>query len=225
MCPADSGGGSVGPIGQPDVAAALLARISGGDLPAGAELEPAALSSIFGCSHADIEAALCHLETVGATERLEGTWRVSLTRQGEARDLMHWAAPILRAVVGLAVTRITPADAAAVLAAYDRFAGLSGDGSAATRTLGYAQMMRRLADASGSSFHVRAVDRLLEEAAPLVAKMVAHQMAFRKRPEPDDELGRVARAMMQSNPANASAALEDHLLLLARYADHSLPTG
>ncbi len=224
MCPGDSAGRSLGQGGPDDLAAAILARIAGGDLPAGAELDPERLALIFASPVDVIGGALALLEVHGATERVGVLWRVSPNREGQARELMHWVAPVLRAVVGLAVTRITPADAAAVLASYDRFAGLSGDGQAATRADGYAQFMRRLAEASGSSFHVQTVDSLLDRTAPLVKRMVEHQMATRHRPEPDDDLGRLARAMMRTNAPAASAALEDHLLLLSRYLDHLLPT-
>jgi DNA-binding GntR family transcriptional regulator len=224
MCPSDSGGRSAGQASPEDLASAILARIAGGDLPAGTELDPAKLAPVFEASADVVEAALALLEANGATERHSRIWRVSQNRAGPSRDLMNWVAPILRAVVGLSVARITPAEAAAVLSAYDRFAGLAGDGSLAIRTDGYLDMMQGLAGASGSSFHVRTMDKLLEAAAPLVERMVTHQMATRRQAETDDDLGRLARAMMQSNPAAASLALEDHLILLTRYLDHLLPT-
>jgi DNA-binding GntR family transcriptional regulator len=222
MCP-DSAGRSDGREGPADLASAIYVRIAGGDLPTGAELDPERLAPLFAASPDAVAAALALLEAQGATERFGPVWRVGRSRDGALRDLMNRAAPILRAVVGLAAARISPAEAATVLAAYDRFAGLSADSSAAARAQGYRDLMNQLAEASGSSFHVRSVEGLLDEATPLIDRMVAHRMAAQRIAEPDDDLGRLARAMMQSNPATASAALEDHLILLARYLDRMVP--
>ena len=107
----------------------------------------------------------------------------------------------------------------AAIAAYDRHVGLAGDGSAASRAAGYRQLMERLAAGSASRFHMASTAGLLDQAEPSVERMVIHQMAARRTAEPDDELGRLAAALMQGNPAMASAAIEDHLILLSRYLD------
>jgi DNA-binding GntR family transcriptional regulator len=223
MGPGDSAGRSDGPEGPDGLASAIYFRIAGGDLPAGAELDPERLAPLFAASADAIAAALALLEAQGVTERFGPIWRVGSSRDGSLRDLMNRAAPILRAVVGLAAARITPAEAATLLAAYDRFAGLSADSSAAARAQGYRDLMNQLAQASGSSFHVRSVASLLDEATPLIDRMVSHRMAAQRIAEPDDDLGRLARAMMQSNASAASAALEDHLILLGRYLDQLVP--
>lgn len=223
MCPGESAGRSAGHEGPGDLAPAILARIAGGDLPAGSQLDPARLAPLFEATDIEVAGALVRLEAHGATERHGSVWRVVPGQRAQGRDLLHWAVPLLRAVVSLASARIKPAEAARLLAAYDRFAGLAGDGSATSRQTGYRQMMERLAQASGSSFHVRTMQSLLDQAEPLVARMVSYQMASRRSAEPDDELGRLAQAMMQGNSATASAAIEDHLIILGRYLDGPAP--
>lgn len=219
MCPGESAGRPDGQGRPDDLVPAILARIAGGDLPAGAEIDPATLARLFDATEPDLDDALVRLEAHGAVERAEDRWYVAEGRRGQGRDLLHWAMPLLRAVVALAAERITPGEAAGILAAYDRHVGLAGDGSAASRTSGYRQLMERLASASGSRFHMASIAGLLDQADAHVQRMVLHQMASRRAAEPDDELGRLAAALMQGNPAMASAAIEDHLILLSRYLD------
>lgn len=223
MCPGESAGRSAGQGGPDDLASAILARIAGGDLPAGAELDPARLSLLFSATQVDVTDALDVLQAHGAVSRDKRGWRVAESRDGQGRDLLHWAVPLLRAVVSLAAERITPAEAAGVLAAYDRHAGLAGDGTLSSRVEGYRLMMQRLASSSGSRFHVGSMDGFLDKAEPVLQRMVAHRMASRRTAEPDDELGRLAGALMQGNAKAAAAALEDHLVLLGRYLDHVVP--
>jgi DNA-binding GntR family transcriptional regulator len=224
MCPGESAGRSAGQGGPDDLVPAILARIAGGDLPAGSELDPERLAMLFDAADADVAEALARLESLGATERDGLRWRVSRDRDGQARDLMHWIVPLLRAVVSLAVARAKPGEAAGILAAYDRFAGLAGDSSPGARAQGYRLVMERLAAASGSSFHVRTMAGLLDQAEPLVDRIVVHHMASRRTAEPDDELGRLAQALMQGNSAAASAALEDHLIILGHHLDRLAPS-
>jgi DNA-binding GntR family transcriptional regulator len=219
MCPGESAGRPDGQGRPDDLVSAILARIAGGDLPAGADIDPAVLARLFEATEPDIDDALLRLEAHGAVGRANGRWRVAEGGGGQGRDLLHWAVPLLRAVVALAAARITPVEAAGILAAYDRHVGLAGDGSAASRAEGYRQLMERLASASGSRFHMATMAGLLDQAEPSVQRMVVHQMASRRAAEPDDELGRLAAALMQGNAAMASAAIEDHLILLSRYLD------
>ena len=223
MCPGESGGRSAGQGGPDDLASAILARIAGGDLPAGAELDPARLALLHGAAEADVMQALRLLAEQGAVLLAAGQWRVAEGRNRHGRDLMHWLVPVLRAVVSLAVARITPAEAAGVLAAYDRYAGLAGDGTVASRLQGYREMMDRLAAASGSQFHAGSLAGLLDQAGVPLSRMMARQMQSRRGAQPDDDLGRLAQAMMQGYEAAASAALEDHLILLSHYLDTPAP--
>lgn len=232
MCPRESAGRSAGQ-GPDDLASALLARIAGGDLPGGAELDPVRLAPLYGVRDVDIADALPLLAAHGAATFDGMRWRVADRRSGEDAggpggsgrepDLLHWLVPVLRAIVTLAAARVTPAEAAGILAAYDRYAGLAGDGTAAGRTEGYRQMMERLAAASGSRFHAGSLAGLLDQADRPLRRMVARRMQSRRTAEPDDELGRLAQAMMQGQAADASAALEDHLILLGRYFDNRGP--
>jgi DNA-binding GntR family transcriptional regulator len=219
MCPGESAGRPDGQGRPDDLASAILARIAGGDLPAGAEIDPILLATLFETNELEVGAALARLEAHGAVRRSDGRWRVAESGRGQRRDLLHWAMPLLRAVVALVAARITPAEAAGILAAYDRHVGLAGDGSAASRAAGYRLLMERLASASGSRFHMASMAGLLDQAEPAIMRMAVHQMASRREAEPDDELGRLAAALMQGNPALASAAIEDHLILLSRYLD------
>ena len=223
MCPGESAGRSAGQGGPDDLASAILARIAGGDLPAGSELDPVRLAILYDVPDADVGEALRLLAAHGAAERDGPVWRVAHGHSGQGRDLLHWLAPALRAVVSLAVARVTPAEAAGVLAAYDHYAGLAGDGTVLSRVQGYRMMLERLAAISGSRFHAGSLEGLLTQADTLLQRMVTHQMQSRRTPEPEDELGRLARAMMQGNAAAASAALEDHLILLGRYLDSPVP--
>ena len=86
-------------------------------------------------------------------------------------------------------------------------------------------MMKRLAEASGSHFHTASMAGLLDRSEPALTRMVTHQMASRRTAEPDDELGRLAAALMQGNPRDAAAAMDDHLILLGRYLDCLEPTS
>lgn len=225
MCPGESTGRSAGQGGPDDLASAILARIIGGDLPGGAELAPTRLAAVFSAADADIVAALRLLETHGAAVPDGANWRVADSLDRDGRALLLWVLPLLRAVVLLASARVTPAEAAGILAAYDRYVGLAGEATAESRLNGYRLMMTRLAAASGSAFHAASLAAILESAGPHLARMVAHQMASRRVAEPDDELGRLAQALMQGNVPAASAALEDHLLLLSRYLDCPAPTA
>ncbi len=225
MCPGESAGRSAGQGGPDELAAAIMARIAGGDLPAGAELDPVRLAFLFDTSDTAVLEALHLLEGHGVTEQDMHVWRVSRSRGGQGRDLLHWLVPLLRSVVSLAAARVTPAEAAGILAAYDRYAGLSGEGTAAARIAGYRQMMERLAAVAGSRFHQSSMAGLFDRAEPMLARMITRQMAIRAPAEPDDALGRLAQALMQGKPDDASAALEDHLILLARYLDCPEPTG
>jgi DNA-binding GntR family transcriptional regulator len=225
MCPGESAGSSSGQGGPDDLASAILARIAGGDLPAGAELDPARFAQLFGVPEAAILEALQRLEGRGAVRPQGAGWRVVRGPDGEGRDLLHWAVPVLRSVVALAIARISPAEAAGVLAAYDRYAGLAGDGSVSARLVGYRLVLARLAAASGSQFHANSLLGVLDQAEPALRRMLSHQMACRRTAEPDDELGRLAQAMMQGNADAATAALDDHLILLGRYLDCRQPTG
>jgi DNA-binding GntR family transcriptional regulator len=225
MSPGESAGRSAGQGGPDDLAAAILARIAGADLAAGIELDPERLSHMFGASGPDVALALQRLEAHGAVRSERGSWRVATRRAGQGRDLSYWAVPLLRSIVALASARITPAEAAGVLAAYDRHVGLAGDGTPESRVEGYRLMMRRLAAASGSRFHTSSTAGFLDRAEAVLQRMVAHRMASRRMAEPDDELGRLAAALMQGNPQAAVAALEDHLILLGRYLDCPEPIG
>lgn len=225
MCLGESSGRSAGQGGPEDLAAAILARIVGGDLPAGAELDPTRLAHLFDASCPDILKALHLLAAQGTVGPTGSGWRVAPGRKGQGRDLLHWAVPLLRSTVALAVERITPAGAAGVLASYDRYAGLAGNGSVATRAAGYRQLMQGLADATGSRFHVGSMSGLLDQTEPFLSRMIANQLAVRRPAEPDDDLGRLAQSMMQGNAAAAQAALEDHLILLGRYFDCPAPSG
>jgi len=225
MCPGESAGRSAGQGGPDDLASAIMARIAGGDLPGGTELDPARLALLFETSDTEVLGALHLLERHGVAEQDTQVWRVSRSRGGQGRDLLHWLVPLLRSVVSLAAVRITPAEAAGILAAYDRYVGLSGEGTVAARTSGYRQMMERLAAVAGSRFYQNSMASLFDRAEPMLARMVTRQMAIPGPAEPDDALGRLAQALMQGKPAAASAALEDHLILLGRYLDRPEPTG
>jgi DNA-binding GntR family transcriptional regulator len=223
MCPGESAGRSAGQGGPDGLASAILARIAGGDLPAGSELSPERLAVLYKADPADITEALRLLAAHGAAVQSGAQWHVRSSQHRPVRDVLHWLVPALRGVVTLAVARITPAEAARLLAAYDRYAGLAGDGTLATRAGGYRQLVERLAEASGSRFHALSITQLLDQAEPLLTRMVAHQMQSRRVAEPDDELGRLAQAMMRGHGPAASAALEDHLILLRRYLDSPEP--
>lgn len=223
MCPGESADRSAGQGGPDGLASAIWTRIAGGDLPAGSELHPERLAALYSATVPGITDALHLLAAHGAAVQQGAHWHVGDMRHRQARDILHWLVPALRAVVSLAVARITPAEAAGVLAAYDRYAGLAGDGTGASRAAGYRQYMERLAEASGSRFHALTIAQLLDQAEPLLIRMVSHQMHSRRVAEPDDELGRLAQAMMRGHLPSATAALEDHLILLRRYFDSSEP--
>lgn len=188
-------------------------------------LDPESLAGLFAASVPAVEAALAELETRGLAIASGAIWRVADGGSASLQTVLNRVAPVLRAVVALAVARITPAEAAAVLSAYDRFAGLSADSGAAARAQGYRDLMQHLAEASGSSFHAQSLADLLVEARPLIDQFIARQMASARTAEPDSDLGRLARAMMQSSPTAAEAALEDHLASLQRTVDRQAQSG
>jgi DNA-binding GntR family transcriptional regulator len=203
------------------LAQAILQRIADGDLPNGTELDPERLAAIFGSTPALAAGALEQLEDAGATVRIGDSWMVRIDRVVADRELLNRLGPLFRAVTSLAAGRITAAEAAGLLAAYDRAAGLAGDGSARSRTEGYALFMRRLVAASASSFHEAATETILAETESL-------QEIFLERRQneplvqgggPMDELARLARALMARDEAAACEAADDHLIIIARHLD------
>jgi DNA-binding GntR family transcriptional regulator len=200
----------------------LLRRMAGGDLPPGAVLRGDRMARLFEVEEQEMHAALGALAREGRlAETGEGVWRVTAAAEVSPQEVLKRLAPVLRAVVALAAGRITPVEAAGVLAAYDRFAGLAGDGTDAARVEGYALLLRRLADGAGSGFHARALEQMIAPLAPLAGRLVAqHVSCYRNRP-PDDGLARLARALMAADAHGAEAALEDHLMLLGSLAGQS----
>lgn len=203
-----------------ELADAILTRIRGRDLPAGAMLDPDMLATMMDASRHDVLVALTQLEKGGFTARAAGQWTVRADRDSDPRELLARGQPLLVAMARLAAENGTPAEAAAIAAARDRFAGLAGDGSVETRSAAYCDMLLQAAGASGSRFHLDAVARLLDEAAPLIPPIVRHNMACFPDPSPDSDLARFARALMQRDPESATQAMEDHLLLIGRHMDH-----
>jgi DNA-binding GntR family transcriptional regulator len=197
----------------------LLRRMAGGDLPPGAVLHGDRMARLFAVGEEEMHAALGALAREGrVAEAGNGSWRVTALAEASPQDVLKRLAPVLRAVVGLAAGRITPLEAAGVLAAYDRFAGLAGDGTDAARAEGYALMLRRLADAAGSGFHARALEQLIPALAPLADRLVAQHVSCYRNRSPEDALARLARALMAADAHAAEAALEDHLVLLGSLA-------
>lgn len=191
----------------------LLRRMAGGDLPPGTVLHGVRMAQLFAVGEDEMEAALAELSREGrVVPEGRGRWRVA--PGALPADVLKRLAPVLRAVVALAAGRITPVEAASVLAAYDRFAGLAGDGTDATRAGGYTEVLLALAGAARSDFHLRAMEQIVPELAPLARWLVAHQVACYRNRAPDDPLARLARALMAADGHEAEAALEDHLLLL-----------
>jgi DNA-binding GntR family transcriptional regulator len=219
MGPDDRGRRASGGQTAEALATVILQRIADGDLPAGLVLEPSRLSVLFNADAASIAAALELLEDAGATVRIDNSWMVRTDRQPGRHEVLQRAAPLLRAITSLAAERISPAEAAGLLAAYDRFAGLAGDGSAEARADGYRLFLRRLAEASGSSFHALGIATLLDDTGVLVDRFIAQLMLAPGRRPPDDPLARLAQALMASDAQEAATAIDDHLILLGRHID------
>lgn len=219
MSPDRSGRREPGEESVGGLAAEILRRIVDGDLPAGFELDPARLAGVFDTTPARTARALEQLEDAGATVRLGDIWMVRTDRPQPGREVLNRAGPLLRAITVLAVGRITPAEAAGLLAAYDRFSGLSGDPSQATRAEGYRVFMRRLADSAGSSFQALAMETVLAETADMLDRMLDQRMLPAALSDPDDELARLARALMASDGQAAADAIDDHIIILGRYLD------
>ena len=202
-----------------ELADTLMARIRDGDLPSGTQLQPSCLASVLAASLDDVASALERLEGDGATMREGDGWVVRADRMASQREILARARPLLVSTARLAAQRCTPALAASFMALRDRVAGLSGDGTPPTRIRAYAALLRCLAGASGSAFHITAMERLLAEAQPTIEAIVRHNAMKRLPPDPDGELARLGRALMAGDPASAAQAAEDHVLLVSRQLD------
>ncbi len=202
-----------------DLANAIMARIRGRDLPAGARLDPVRLAPIMGAAEDQISRALEMLESSGAVIRNGTVWMVRRDRKAQPREILSRGKPALLAIARLAASHASPAQAAAISAARDRLGGLSGDGGLATRAAAYRETMELAALASGSRFHAGTLRQMLDEAADLFAPIAQRDMQMYPRPNPDGELLRFARAIVAGDPDAAEAAMKDHLLLLARHMD------
>jgi DNA-binding GntR family transcriptional regulator len=208
-----------GAAGQ--LAQAISQRISDGELAPGAELDPARLAPVFGTTREMTALALAKLEEGGMTVRRGDGWIVPVDRVPTHLDMLKRVGPLLRAMTSLAASRIVPSDAAGLLAAYDRIAGLGGDGSPATRAAGYALYMRRLAAASGSAFHRDGTELMLAQTDGALRTYFAAGPGPSGMPRPGDELAWLARALMAGDAAAADAAVVKHLRLIADYLESS----
>ncbi len=196
---------------------AISQRISDGDLPGGIELDPARVALIFGSSRELVALALAKLEDAGVTVRTGESWMVRIDRVVTMVDMLNRVGPLLRAMTSLAASRISPSDAAGLLAAYDQLAGFAGSATSRQRGQGYALYMKRLAAASGSSFHIESTDLVLEKATAAIDAFFAAGPGDPGAPSPGDELAWLARALMAGDTAAADAAIVKHLRLIGEY--------
>lgn len=201
------------------LACMILHRIRGRDLPAGMELLPGRIAPVMQATSEDVAAALELLEDRGATIRLGDGWMVRADRQRNPRDILLRAHPLLTTIVRLAAKRITKSQAMSVMAAFERFSGEAGPLDAAGRAEVYRGMLMLIADASGSSFHQAALRLGLQEAGDIIELLVSQSMQFSMERDPDDELARLARAMMSHDPESAVQAMEDHMLVVGQHMD------
>ncbi|PZU48580.1 MAG: hypothetical protein DI568_07295 [Sphingomonas sp.] len=193
-------------FGLGDLASEIFSRVSGGHPQPGAQLSLARLSDDLNASAADILAALAELERAHAVVRNGDGWVLA----SQYDPLLARHRPQLEHLAADAAPRITPAQAAGLLAAFDRLAGLAGDGSAESRAQAYGLYLHRLADAVPDPGHAQAVAQYLAEAAETV-KALAQAYLNRRPPDPDAPLARLARAMMAGNTEAAEGAFQDHL--------------
>ncbi|MGL6042482.1 MAG: hypothetical protein ACRC1J_01020, partial [Sandaracinobacteroides sp.] len=145
------------------------------------------------------------------TVRVGDSWMVRIDRETLAHEFLNRAGPLLRAIAILAATRITPSEAAGLLAAYDRFADAAGAAPASSRADAYALYMRRLASASGSSFHVLAVDLMLLETSAVLIAFFETRARDAGAPGPEAELAWLARALMGGDGSAALESVDKHL--------------
>lgn len=207
-----------------ELAAAILARIRGRDLPAGACLDPVRLAPVMAADKDRISDALRQLEQAGVAVSAGQVWKVRADRPVHPREILSRGKPALLAVARLAALHATPAQAAGISAARDRIGGIAGDGSPETRAAAYREMIERVARASNSLFHIKTLRQMLDETADLFVPIAARDMEMHPEPNPEGELVRLADAISAGDPDAAEAAMKDHLLLLACHMTALSPT-
>ncbi len=207
-----------GPACPAEIVDAIVARLNTGirdrELPGGTILDPDSLAGRWNTSAANVVQALARLHEAGAILREDGGWRVRADRPTRPREILARAQPLFVAMARMAAENGNPAEAAAVSAARDQFAGLSGDATAQARADSYRELLKLVAKATHSDFLKQSVDRLLAEADGMILPIVKRDMRLFPASGPDQDLARLCRALMQGDVESAAAAMEDHLLIV-----------
>lgn len=196
------------------VACTVLRRIKGRDLPGGMPLFAERLAPVLRAEVADVSAAMELLESQGALFRADGFWLVPDDQHVPPRDFLLRIHPMLTALARMAATNIRPGQAVALADAYWRFSSPASGLDNAGRSAAYADIIRLMAEATGSIFQQITVRQALEEARGTIERIVADVMRLAGEPDPDDELARLTRAIAESDVAGAVQAAEDHMLVI-----------
>ncbi|TPE59090.1 hypothetical protein FJQ54_14950 [Sandaracinobacter neustonicus] len=196
------------------LASDIFSRIAGGHNQPGAATSFDWLAGHVDAPAPDILAALAELEQAHALVRCPDGWELAGCCLEPRNPVLARHRPGLESLLAAAVAGITPGQAAGLFSAYDRLAGLAGDGSAATRAAAYGLYLRRLAEATPDAGFAPLVELFLAEAGETVSAFTALQIE-RRPPDPDEPLARLARALMAGRAEEAAAAFAAHLDELA----------
>jgi DNA-binding GntR family transcriptional regulator len=220
-------GGQEGPaaiagVGRDSVtAAALRLAIDGRDLPPGLRIDGEALAARFEWSAAQCTRALEVLRSEGLVARDAAGW-VVLGAGHSPRALLARARPLMIALARLAAGNRSAGHVALLFEAHGLVNGFGflpqGEDGARRRADGYRLLLRTLARATGSAYCARVLDRLLEEAGPLVELVIVRQ-AIHADPRNGGELLRLCESVDDRDPDGAEAAIQDHLVMLGHHLD------
>ncbi len=197
----------------------VMQKIRDREYPCGTQLAPVRLAAVMNACPRDLEAALGLLESRGATIRNDNGWVVRADRKVSARDILLRGQPLLVTAVRLAVKRIKPAEIEQVEEAYGRYTRDIWSITVEGREQAYRDLLTRIACSSRSQYHLDGICCLLDEAGPMISKLLADAWRGLTPVDPDNELARLVGALKSGDEFSAQQAIEDHLLVIGQYMD------
>lgn len=131
-----------------------------------------------------------------------------------ARELLERARPLFVSAVALAAERMSAEDRVHLRGALARMR----DPSAQVRADAYRSLLKRIAAASGSSFHRAAISAIVAEFGTIIELGMVHDTA-RPAPSGQGDVERLCDALDIGNGRLAAQAAEDHLLVVGQIID------
>ena len=194
---------------------ALHAAIVNGDIVPGERLRIGALATMLGMSHLPIREAIRRLESVGLVAHVPHRGAtVAAVSLEDLRQLYEARLLVEPAIIAIAATRFTKADAAAASAALDRQAAAERGGAISEVWAAHTEFHFALYRASGATW-------LLRLAEPLWNSSQRYRMAIaplsskRRRREAQREHKELLAACTSGEGERAAVVLHNHLVRTA----------